>query len=78
VLSSSTSTPFGGITHRRGFDFNNVTRATAYFKNIQDAPTFDVWLAERDLKFPPVVVAQSDICRPELSFEIELDAIMPT
>jgi hypothetical protein len=25
-----------------GFDFSHVTRATAYFKNIQDAPAFDL------------------------------------
>ena len=59
----------------RGFDFSDVTRATAYFKNIQDAPVFDEWRRGRDGEFLPLIVAQSDICRPELLFEMELDAI---
>ena len=29
------------ILASRGFDFSDVTRATAYFRNIQDAPAFD-------------------------------------
>jgi enamine deaminase RidA (YjgF/YER057c/UK114 family) len=61
----------------RGFDFPDVTRATAYFKNIQDAPAFDAWRTEHGLKSLPLVTAQSDICRAELLFEIELDAVAP-
>jgi enamine deaminase RidA (YjgF/YER057c/UK114 family) len=63
------------ILASRGFNFSDVTRATAYFKNIQDAPAFDEWRRECNLESLPLVVAQSDICRPELLFEIELDAI---
>ena len=63
------------ILASRRFDFPDVSRATAYFKNIQDAPAFDEWRRERNLEFLPLVIAQSDLCRPELLFEIELDAI---
>jgi enamine deaminase RidA (YjgF/YER057c/UK114 family) len=66
------------ILASRGFDFCDVTRATAYFKNVQDMPAFDPWLADHDLDLLPLVVAQADLCREELLFEIELDAIMPT
>jgi len=58
-----------------GFHFSDVVRATAYFKNILDAGIFDAWRKEHDLKFLPLVEAQADICRNELLFEIELDAI---
>jgi enamine deaminase RidA (YjgF/YER057c/UK114 family) len=58
-----------------GFHFSDVVRATAYFKNILDAGTFDAWRTEHDLKFLPLVEAQADMCRGELLYEIELDAI---
>jgi len=64
-----------GILASCGFDFSYVTRATAYFKNIQDAPAFDLWRKEQRLEPFPLITTQSDICRPELLFEIELDAI---
>jgi enamine deaminase RidA (YjgF/YER057c/UK114 family) len=59
----------------RGFNFSDVTRATAYFKNLQDAPAFDVWREKQGLEPFPLIATQSTICRPELLFEIELDAI---
>jgi len=58
-----------------GFDFSHVTRATAYFKNIQDAPAFDLWRKKQGLEPFPLIATQSTICRGELLFEIELDAI---
>ena len=60
----------------RGFNFSDVTRATAYFKNIQDAPAFDAWRQEQKVEPFPFIVAQSTICRDELLFEIELDALV--
>jgi enamine deaminase RidA (YjgF/YER057c/UK114 family) len=57
------------------FDFHDVTRATAYLKSVHGAPVLDEWQREHDLDFFPLVVAQADICRPELLFELELDAI---
>jgi enamine deaminase RidA (YjgF/YER057c/UK114 family) len=65
------------ILASRGFNFSDVTRATTYFKNISGAAVFDEWQMEHDLKFLPLVKAQADICRNDLLFEIELDAILP-
>lgn len=59
----------------RGFDFPDVTRATAYFKNIEDVHAFDIWRSKRGLESLPLIATQSTICRDELLFEIELDAI---
>jgi enamine deaminase RidA (YjgF/YER057c/UK114 family) len=64
------------ILASRGFNFSDVTRATAYFKNIQDAPAFDAWRREQKVKPFPLVTAESTICRDELLFEIELDALV--
>jgi enamine deaminase RidA (YjgF/YER057c/UK114 family) len=63
------------ILASRGFNFSDVTRATAYFKNLQDAPAFDFWREKQGLKPFPLIATQSTICRGELLFEIELDAI---
>ena len=57
-----------------GLNFSDVTRATAYFKNIQDALAFDAWRREQKVESFPLIVAESTICRDELLFEIELDA----
>lgn len=59
----------------RQMGFSDVSRAVAYFKSAQDAPAFDRYGTDRGLPPLPVVVAESDICRDELLFEIELDAI---
>jgi enamine deaminase RidA (YjgF/YER057c/UK114 family) len=68
------------VTHAilasRGFNFSDVTRATAYFKNIQDAPAFDVWRQKQKVEPFPLIMAESTICRDELLFEIELDALV--
>ena len=59
-----------------GFDFSHVTRATTYFKNTQDAPAFDLWRKRQGLEPFPLIATQSTICRDELLFEIELDALI--
>ncbi len=56
-----------------GLGFADVSRATAYFKRIDDAAAFDRWQLTRKLKLP-VLITEADICRDELWFEIELDA----
>jgi enamine deaminase RidA (YjgF/YER057c/UK114 family) len=58
----------------RQYEFADITRATAYFKNRADIPLFSAWCAARALRSMPVVVAQSGICRDDLLFELEADA----
>ena len=41
-----------------------------------DVPIFDEWLRKNGLNGLPLIAQQSDICRPELLFEIELDAVV--
>lgn len=59
-----------------GFNFFDVTRGTAYFRNIHDAPAFDAWRREQKVESFPFIVTESTICRDELLFEIELDAFV--
>jgi enamine deaminase RidA (YjgF/YER057c/UK114 family) len=61
----------------REMDYADVTRATAYLRNPADAPLFRQWCAKLGLKNWPLVIAQAVVCRDELRFEIELDAMSP-
>jgi enamine deaminase RidA (YjgF/YER057c/UK114 family) len=63
------------ILQSREMDFGTVTRAIAYFKDPGDVGEFERWLAERGLAAMPFVPVHSDICRHDLLFELELDAI---
>lgn len=55
--------------------YADVTRAVAYFKHTADAVLLDQYAGQRGLPPLPVVVGNDDICRDELLFEIEVDAI---
>jgi enamine deaminase RidA (YjgF/YER057c/UK114 family) len=63
------------ILRSRGFGFGDLSRATAYFRHSADADAFAEWLAaNRSLKLP-VVTAQCDVCRDDLLFELEAEAM---
>lgn len=62
------------ILHARGFNFSDVTRATAYFNNRADVRVFAEWCVARGLDSLPAVAAQCDVCRDDLLFELEADA----
>lgn len=62
------------ILQSRGMDWTHATRGIAYVKNLADAAATQDCLA-RLLPVPGVVMlGHADVCRPELLFEIELDA----
>ncbi len=63
------------ILHSRGFTLSDLTRATAYFKHPADLRTFSDWCAARDLRSLPVVTTHCDLCREDLLFELEADAM---
>lgn len=60
-----------------GLGFGDVRRATAYFKERSVIPWFASWCADNDWRGTPVVPVVADVCRPELLFEIEVDAERP-
>jgi len=63
------------ILESRDMIWDDVTRALAYFKHAKDAPIFNNFCSLNNVPQLPVVIAENDICRDELLFEIELDAI---
>jgi enamine deaminase RidA (YjgF/YER057c/UK114 family) len=63
------------ILKSRRMSFSDVSRAIAYFKDIDDALLFDAYCENKHLSLLPIAVAHGDICRDELLFEIELDAV---
>ena len=64
-----------GILKSLGMSYSDVTRANAYFKHTKDIPAFNKYCKKYGLPAARVVAAQNDICRDELLFEIEVDAI---
>ena len=63
------------ILESRQMSWIDVTRAMAYFKHANDASIFEKYCLLNNVPQLPVVIAENDICRDELLFEIELDAI---
>jgi len=62
------------ILASRNLSFADITRATAYFKEIKDAPLFDAWCRKNEITLPCLSV-QAFVCRDDLLFEIEMDAM---
>jgi enamine deaminase RidA (YjgF/YER057c/UK114 family) len=63
------------ILASRRMTFADTVFATAFFKHAADAPLFADWLIQQGQQAMPVVSAQCDICRDNLLFEIELEAV---
>ncbi|MBP9902212.1 MAG: endoribonuclease L-PSP [Verrucomicrobia subdivision 3 bacterium] len=61
----------------RELDYSDVTRATAYLRNPADAPLFRRWCVRLGLENWPLIITQAVVCRDELLFEIEVDAMAP-
>lgn len=65
----------GAILESKGMGWADVTRALAYFKRAEEAPLLAAYRKENDLPQFPVIVAENDVCRDNLLFEIEIDAV---
>lgn len=65
------------ILTSRGMRWKDVSRATAYVRNVKDAPAFKEFLAVQGFDLP-VNVTRADVCRDDLLFEIEVDALAST
>ena len=63
------------ILGSRGMHWADTTRMIAYFKDMKDAPRFGAYCRERGLAPLPAVLSHTAICRDDLLFEIELDAV---
>ncbi len=65
----------GAILESRGMTWNDTSRAIAYFKDISSVPLFNDWLRKNNIQDFPFVGMNSNICRDDLLFELELDAV---
>jgi enamine deaminase RidA (YjgF/YER057c/UK114 family) len=63
------------ILKSREMDWSDITRATAYFKNAKEAVLLSEYCQTNGLPRFPIIIAENDICRDDLLFEIEVDAI---
>jgi enamine deaminase RidA (YjgF/YER057c/UK114 family) len=63
------------LLESRNMTWADASRAIAYFKDLKDAPRFAAHCRQCHLLDLPATFAQADICRGELLFEIELDAV---
>jgi hypothetical protein len=63
------------IAASRGLSLRDTDRAIAYFKHGPDLALFRTWLDSQGLSDFPFIAVESDICRDELLFELELDLL---
>ena len=63
------------ILDSRGLGFTDVIRANAYSKRAEDCATLSPHLARVGLPLSRVLVSKNAVCRDDLLFELEVDAI---
>ena len=63
------------ILKSRNMSYADTVRGIAYFKDIADVPLLAKYGKENNLPQLPFAVSHSDVCRDDLLFEIELDAV---
>ena len=66
-----------GILESRGASWSDVTRAIAYFKCERYHLDYLKYCDENGIPDMPTIITENDICRDDLLFEIEVDAIVP-
>jgi enamine deaminase RidA (YjgF/YER057c/UK114 family) len=65
------------ILKSRGMDWPDTVRAVGYFHDITELPQFNECLRARGIAQFPMAPAHATVCRHDLLFEMELDAIVP-
>ncbi len=63
------------ILESRGLAWNDTVRAVAYFVDLENAPRLDAHLRSRGLLGLPIEPVEATICREDLLFELELEAV---
>ena len=63
------------ILKGRDMGWEDTVRGIAYFKDIKNAHLFTEYCTKHNLPKMPFALSHSDVCRDNLLFEIELDAI---
>ena len=63
------------ILHSREMNWADVTRAIVYIKQPEHMRNYETYCCKHELPAFPTVMICNDICRDDLLFEIELDAL---
>lgn len=63
------------ILEARGLSWEHSVRAVGYTKNRADFDRYRAWADRNGLAELPVALVQNDVCRDDLLFELELDAV---
>ena len=64
-----------GILASRGMGWDDVSRGIAYFKKRADIALFKKYCNVQGIEHFPLSVSHADVCRDDLLFEIEVDAV---
>ncbi|MBN1764362.1 MAG: hypothetical protein JW860_03815 [Sedimentisphaerales bacterium] len=65
----------GAILESRGMSWQDIVRALAYFRQADDVPALGQYCSCHNLESWPVIVINNVVCREDLLFEIEVDAV---
>lgn len=63
------------ILESRNMDWGDLFRGIAYFKDMNYKPIYEKVAAELKIPHFPLAISHADVCRHDLLFEIEVDAI---
>lgn len=63
------------ILRSKNMDWGDIVRSLVYFKHAEDMPLFEAYLKEKGLPSFPAIVSENDVCRDNLLFELEADAV---
>jgi enamine deaminase RidA (YjgF/YER057c/UK114 family) len=63
------------ILDSRDMDWNDLFRGIAYFKDMDYLPIYRRIADELGIPRFPLAVSHADVCRDDLLFEIEVDAV---
>jgi enamine deaminase RidA (YjgF/YER057c/UK114 family) len=63
------------ILESRQMDWNDITRSIAYFPDLSNKDLLGKYCKEMSIPHMPIAIAKGDICRKDLLFEIEVDAV---
>jgi enamine deaminase RidA (YjgF/YER057c/UK114 family) len=63
------------ILKSRNMDWQDTARTIAYFKDDSEAHLLEQYCLDNNLPELPIAISHADVCRHDLLFEIELDAV---
>jgi enamine deaminase RidA (YjgF/YER057c/UK114 family) len=63
------------ILQSRGMNWDSTVRGIAYFKHMEDIPLLARYCQARGIASLPIINVPATVCRHDLLFEIEIDAI---